>query len=123
MGSFQRAKSLKLPELVNHKLEDPNLVLTADQQLDVLRDCNALGDEHGSKVATGRDLLVIIGNTGAGKSTRVNYLDGCTLERVDAEQQTDAATAPVSPTAAVGGSKGRKKVVRVAPNSRRKRRS
>jgi len=128
---LSRAKSLKLPELVSCKLADPTLVLTPDEQLDVLHACierqglPAVAREpvqystsfvpfeftdeaskcvssktiraisarpqvtsydvasnichtlpRGAETAHEKHLLVIIGNTGAGKSTCVNYVDG-----------------------------------------------
>ena len=108
---FQRATSLKLPDLVSRKLEDPTLVLTPDEQLDVLRECIRLGEEHGSSVARGKDLLVVIGNTGAGKSTCVNYVDGCKLVKA-----TPEGAAGTSSGQAVEGRRS-KKVVRVATDS------
>ena len=35
------------------------------------------------KNATGKDLLIFIGNTGSGKSTSINYLNGCIMESFD----------------------------------------
>ena len=100
-GALQRAKSVKVSELVNRKLADPNLVLTPDERLDVMRECIGRGEAQ-AQTAAGKDLLVIIGNTGAGKSTCVNYVDGCTLQRVSL---SDGGRGP--------------KVVRVAPDSPR----
>ena len=107
---LQRAKSVKLSELVNRKLENPNLELNADEQLDVLRECIERGAAH-AETAAGQDLLAIIGNTGAGKSTCVNYVDGCKLEKISRDVAAGAVAAPA------GG--GGKKVVRVAPDSPR----
>ena len=103
---LERLKTTKLSDLVNSKLADPNLALTPDEQLDVLRECIGRGTTH-AKTAEGKDLLVVIGNTGAGKSTCVNFVDGCKLifEKVLVDD-------------GVGGSR-QKKVVSVAPDSPR----
>ena len=47
----------------------------------MLSSCVALGTAQAKK-AKDRDVLMVIGNTGAGKSTLVNYLAGCTMEMV-----------------------------------------
>lgn len=99
-AGLQRAKSVKLSALVNRKLEDPNLILTLDEQLDVLRECIERGAAHAA-TAAGKEPLVIIGNTGAGKSTCINYVDGCKLVKGFLDETS------------------RKKVVRVAPDSPR----
>ena len=47
----------------------------------MLSQCVALGREQASR-AEGGAAVAVIGNTGAGKSTFVNYLHGCEMESV-----------------------------------------
>ena len=68
-----------LPDIALRKLENPQLQLNADQQLEVLEACIAAGKQQAVR-ATDKQLVMVIGNTGAGKSTLVNYLHGCQME-------------------------------------------
>lgn len=68
-------------ELLTRKLANPSLPLNPDQSIALLSHCIALGDREAQK-AQGKRIVVCIGNTGSGKSTFVNYLSGCTMQRV-----------------------------------------
>jgi energy-coupling factor transporter ATP-binding protein EcfA2 len=63
---------------LNALLANPKAELTADQRLACLSYCMALGQQEAKKVA-GQSLVLLIGNTGCGKSTLVNYLAGCDM--------------------------------------------
>ena len=67
-----------VPEIVQRKLDNPNLRLTVDESLQLLLECVKLGDEA-AQVARGGPAVAVIGNTGAGKSTFVNYCHGWVL--------------------------------------------
>ena len=69
---------MALHEIVQRKLNDRDLVLTVDQALEVLTECVKLG-EQAAQVAQGGLAVAVIGNTGAGKSTFVNYCEGWVL--------------------------------------------
>ena len=75
-----------LPDIALRKLENPQLQLNADQQLEVLEACIAAGKQQAVR-ATDKQLVMVIGNTGAGKSTLVNYLHGC--QNSDGASQDD----------------------------------
>mmetsp|Transcript_28261 Transcript_28261/g.65453 ORF Transcript_28261/g.65453 Transcript_28261/m.65453 type:complete len:782 (-) Transcript_28261:1163-3508(-) len=70
--------------LILEKMKDPTMQLSATQSLDLCRTCIDYGHRNAQKVR-GRDIVMFLGNTGAGKSTLINYLMGCemALERPD----------------------------------------
>ena len=68
--------------LVEQKLTDPDMSLTIQESLQCLDHCIRLG-KRGAQKAQGADVLVVLGHTGAGKSTFANYVHGCTLVRAD----------------------------------------
>jgi len=98
---------MQLPQLVKDKLRNPNLKLTVDQQIECLDTCIKFGEVEAAK-AEGRDILMVIGNTGAGKSTMVNFIAGCTMERVTRKK------------AGLTGGNLKQKIVRTAADSARK---
>ena len=92
---------MALPDVVLKKLRNPHLQLSLDDSMECILACIDRGFDEAA-AATGKNLVVIIGNTGAGKSTFVNYLNGCTMEAI---ARKDA------------GLEGRGLVVRVKPDS------
>lgn len=65
--------------LVAEKLLEPDRVLDEEASIDLIRTGIAYGLVS-AQAARGRDIVIVIGNTGAGKSTTVNFLAGCTME-------------------------------------------
>lgn len=65
--------------LVAEKLREPDRVLDEEASIDLIRTGIAYGLVS-AQAARGRDIVIVIGNTGAGKSTTVNFLAGCTME-------------------------------------------
>ena len=65
--------------LISKQLLDPSQTLSPEESISLLTQCIEYGMVQAQKAA-GKDILLIIGNTGAGKSTTVNYLSGCTME-------------------------------------------
>lgn len=55
--------------------------LSEDDSLAVLSACIEIGQSR-AELAKGKTAVMVIGNTGAGKSTFVNYMLNCTLEKV-----------------------------------------
>lgn len=96
-GSYHDASSLSTPsvfslqplpppvpweeQLLNYKLAHPSIRYNSTQSLALLMHCIALGKAQAT-LAAGKQLVFLLGNTGAGKSTFANYLCGCTLQRV-----------------------------------------
>lgn len=64
--------------LIQAKLKNPQKELTVEESVSLLTQCIRYGEIQAHK-ADGKELLIFIGNTGAGKSTTANYLAGCTL--------------------------------------------
>jgi energy-coupling factor transporter ATP-binding protein EcfA2 len=67
-----------LQELLRRKLEDPACVLSDTESIALLTYCVAAGAGNAKQIA-GKGSVIVIGNTGAGKSTFVNYLLGCEM--------------------------------------------
>jgi predicted GTPase len=74
-------QGIKVEQLLELKLKNPDLKLSADESIALLTHCMTLGDQEAQK-AINNELIVVIGNTGAGKSTFVNYLYGCKMKRI-----------------------------------------
>jgi ABC-type transport system involved in cytochrome bd biosynthesis fused ATPase/permease subunit len=53
--------------------------LTEEEQVDLMSYCIEFGNIQ-AEINAGKDYIVLIGNTGAGKSTMANYLSGLELE-------------------------------------------
>eukprot|EP00540_Astrosyne_radiata_P020123 CAMPEP_0116836422 /NCGR_PEP_ID=MMETSP0418-20121206/8088_1 /TAXON_ID=1158023 /ORGANISM="Astrosyne radiata, Strain 13vi08-1A" /LENGTH=572 /DNA_ID=CAMNT_0004466191 /DNA_START=1057 /DNA_END=2775 /DNA_ORIENTATION=+ len=64
--------------LVLKKMNDPEVKLTATQSIDLCRTCIEYGHKNAEKVR-GKDIVALLGHTGAGKSTLTNYLMGCEM--------------------------------------------
>lgn len=72
--------NLGVTPLVLNRLIQKNLELTVQESIACLQNCIQMGQKDALK-AKGSDLLLVLGNTGSGKSTTVNYLHGCTMEQ------------------------------------------
>ena len=72
----------KTPEevypLLAEQLADPKKIFSQPDQLKLLTDCVRYGQINAAKIE-GKDAVMVLGNTGAGKSTFINYLAGCQL--------------------------------------------
>jgi len=61
----------------------PDLLLSPMASIDLLKGCIDLGKQAARKVK-GKHVFIVLGDTGAGKSTFINYVGGCTMECVRA---------------------------------------
>jgi hypothetical protein len=68
--------------LIRRKLANPTLELSVEEQISLLTACMKIGAEHPVQVS-GKDVTVIIGDTGVGKSTFANFFLGCDMDLVD----------------------------------------
>jgi energy-coupling factor transporter ATP-binding protein EcfA2 len=68
-----------LPEVAFKKLQNPSLVLSAEEAVECLTGCIAVGATRAKQVKD-KDVLMFIGSAGSGKSTMVNFLRGCDME-------------------------------------------
>ena len=64
--------------LLLKKLNDAKCRLSEQESIDLLTTCTAYG-EHNARDIKGKEAVIVIGNTGAGKSSFVNYLAGCEM--------------------------------------------
>jgi len=67
-------------ELLERKLANPNARFSEDESLMVLMQCIDMGKASASK-ADGQPIVMVVGNTGAGKSTFINILHGCAMQQ------------------------------------------
>ena len=68
-------------EILARKLSDPRKELSAAEGISLITYCAQLGEENAAS-ATGKEVVLVLGNTGVGKSTAVNYLMGCEMKLV-----------------------------------------
>ena len=71
----------KIPPLVQEVLKNPQKRLSAEERINILSTCMLMGKEQ-AEDAKDEDVVMVIGNTGAGKSTLVNFLHGCQMEQI-----------------------------------------
>ena len=69
-------------EILNTKLNNPRVALTPNQSISLIEYATQLGEENAAS-ATGKEVVLVLGNTGVGKSTAVNYLMGCEMKLVE----------------------------------------
>ncbi len=77
-GVTADSNSSELAALLERKLQDPDVALSDAESIGLLTHCVQLGEANAFKIE-GKDAVIVLGNTGAGKSTFVNYLLGCDL--------------------------------------------
>jgi energy-coupling factor transporter ATP-binding protein EcfA2 len=69
--------------LISQKLKSPMIEFeNVESSITLLQTCIAYGEARAEEMK-GKDSVIIIGNTGAGKSTTINYLAGCTMRCID----------------------------------------
>jgi hypothetical protein len=73
--------AIQVEKLTKRRLADPELNLTAEESLLVINHCLRIGRENAEN-AREKDIVIFLGNTGSGKSTTINYLHGCEMEKV-----------------------------------------
>jgi energy-coupling factor transporter ATP-binding protein EcfA2 len=64
--------------LLERKLAEPGCILSESESIELLTSCVATGVKHAEQVKD-KEAVIVIGDTGAGKSTFINYLLGCTM--------------------------------------------
>jgi energy-coupling factor transporter ATP-binding protein EcfA2 len=108
LGGCSRAHQLGMKEedlqgILDAKLNNPDAALTSNQSIALVNYCAVLGEQNAANAAD-REVTMVLGNTGVGKSTIVNYLMGCAMKLVKPSEV---------------GLEGRRRVVVVAPTSPR----
>jgi energy-coupling factor transporter ATP-binding protein EcfA2 len=66
-------------EILNAKLNNPKAKLIPSQSISLVNYCAKLGEQNATNV-TSKEVLMVLGNAGVGKSTTVNYLMGCEMK-------------------------------------------
>ena len=70
----------EMRELVQRKLTNPNAQMSVEQKLGLLMHCVDMGEAAAGK-AEGKAIVILVGNTGSGKSTFVNILHDCKMKQ------------------------------------------
>mmetsp|Transcript_47509 Transcript_47509/g.154228 ORF Transcript_47509/g.154228 Transcript_47509/m.154228 type:complete len:709 (-) Transcript_47509:2135-4261(-) len=104
----RRSPSMPLPPIVSRKLDRPGEPLSADESIECLVSCINYGAAQAER-AKQQELIIVIGNTGGGKSTFVNMVEGCRLQRITKEE---------AGLVGAGGVGAEDEVIRVEPGSR-----
>ena len=73
-------QKLNVNDLLAVKLHDPSKQLNFEDSIALMTACIRQGEIQASQ-AVNQELIILIGNTGAGKSTFGNYASGCTMVR------------------------------------------
>ena len=81
----ERALKEEAGALLLRKLADAETVLSDQESITLLTHCVDEGERNSEK-AKGKDTLIVVGSTGAGKSTFLNYLMGCEMMLKDPEE-------------------------------------
>ena len=92
-----------LPEVVRKKLAMPGSALTPAESRSCLVSCI----QHGKAVAKraeGKRIVVVLGNTGAGKSAFVNLLHGCTFAYEEEDKMVVRRDSPLDELMRIGHS-------------------
>mmetsp|Transcript_30589 Transcript_30589/g.76997 ORF Transcript_30589/g.76997 Transcript_30589/m.76997 type:complete len:326 (-) Transcript_30589:1223-2200(-) len=71
-------------EILRRRLKDSRVILEADESIDLLVYLLGKGEER-AELLKFKDMVVLIGHTGAGKSTLANYLAGCSFRAVEGD--------------------------------------
>ena len=89
-SSFQEnlvkdSKKIDYSSIRVEKLKNPKKELSIEDSIGLLIDCISQGQIEAKK-AHEKDVIIFIGNTGAGKSTMVNFLYGCEMQEQSAKE-------------------------------------
>ncbi|MCU0318016.1 MAG: hypothetical protein MUC61_01580, partial [Amoebophilaceae bacterium] len=101
--SHQLGVNANPQDILATKLDDPHYELSPAESISLIEHCARLSGGSAAH-ANGKEVTLVLGNTGAGKSTFLNCLMGCEMKLVKPSELNIAGT---------------KKVVVVAPDSAR----
>lgn len=68
--------------ILNLKLEEPSRNLKPEESLALFEECASRGEAVFEQARLENEVVMVVSNVGAGKSTFINYLAGCTMELV-----------------------------------------
>jgi energy-coupling factor transporter ATP-binding protein EcfA2 len=74
----------EIAELARCKLHNSDMVLPLNESILVILEYVAQGRAHAAGFTEG-SFLAVMGNSGCGKSTFINYVSGCTMEKMEQE--------------------------------------
>ena len=85
LGSCGQSRQLGMDadpqELLNEKLANPRRVLSTTESISLIEHCAQLGEQNAENTAD-KEVAMVVGNTGTGKSTFLNAILGCKMKLV-----------------------------------------
>jgi hypothetical protein len=94
-ASMQCIESSLVPrEILATKLDNPQVELTSSQSISLIEYCAQLGEENATH-ANDKEVTLVLGNTGVGKSTFLNCLMGCEMKLVKPSELNIAGLQPI----------------------------
>jgi hypothetical protein len=103
LSVLPQSHAFELNDLVKKKLDCPGTQLSPAESRSCLVSCIRHG-KAAARLAEGKRAVVVLGNTGAGKSAFINYLHGCAFAYEDEDKMVVRADSPVAELMRIGHS-------------------
>ena len=101
LSVLPQSHGLELNELVRKKLDCPSTLLSPAESRSCLVSCIRHG-KAAARLAEGKRAVVVLGNTGAGKSAFINYLHGCAFAYEEEDKMVVRPDSPVAELMRIG---------------------
>ena len=101
LSVLPQSHAFELNDLVRKKLDCPGTQLSPAESRSCLVSCIRHG-KAAARLAEGKRAVVVLGNTGAGKSAFINYLHGCVFAYEDEDKMVVRADSPVAELMRIG---------------------
>ena len=101
LSALPQGHAVELNDLVRKKLDSPGLLLSPADSRTCLVSCIRHG-KAAARLAEGKRAVVVLGNTGAGKSAFINYLHGCAFAYEEEDKMVVRTDSPVAELMRIG---------------------